>query len=503
MPLNPVELVGGLAIGEGVGGAIADVVIPQLQDLKNTQWSKHTLVPLPGELGARLIAESVPFSNFNPGQDATFAGINGDRFQAMIELARRYPGLPEALMMWRRGFANYGNVSGWLHRAGLSDEIVQQMIGPGPDPARLFYDRLDPAQIALGIVRSLLADPGLMPVQLDTAGGVVPRYPQSSIDPLQEAIDSGIDRERLRVLVGEIGLPMSTQQAASAFFRGIIERPDYNRSILEGDVRPEWADAILAQARQILTAGEYAELQLRGYYDRAQRLLNTAKHGMSVADSDLLYNVLGRSVNVHAVTTGLARGGTYPSTYADVPQPYRAAIQRSNIREEWVGLAYANRYTYPSAFVLRALAQAGDLGDEAAVEQILLEIGWKPDLAKQVAARWVPAGASADPHVAKAQTQLWNTIHRSYLNGESDQAKVETNLNAAGVALDAIPQIVAIWNVERDFIRKQLTPKQLRDAVAGQVLNLTTGAAWTLDEAIAELIGRGYSLADASTFMAE
>jgi hypothetical protein len=517
MPLNPVEIVGGLAIGEGVGMAIADVVEPQLRNLKNTQSAKFQVVPLPGELAARLIAESRPLNGTNPGQDAGELGISGPRFQAMIELARVYPTVSEALTLSRRWDASAGGyvasvqqAHDWITYGGFSDSIAKQLM-------QLRDERLDPAVIATGVQRSIFAPPSWLPVP-DYAGAsdpanwplTVPSFRQTGIDADHEAYDSGIDDERLRVMTALVGLPLSLEQAASAHFRGIIGLNDFAKAVAEGNTRIEWGPAALEQARQILTANQYAELQLRGFLTQAERRRRTARHGMSQDDSDLLFDLLGRSINVHQIVTGEARGGTYkpsPATFADqsagIPPAFLASLERGNLRPEYYSLAYANRYTYPSFFAVRGLLQGGVLtADEG--YQVLLEMGWKPDLARKVADFYGVTGTTtADPHVAKAQTQLWNTIHRSYLNGESDQAKVETNLNAAGVALGAIPQIVAIWNVERDFVRKQLTPKQLRDAVAGQVLNLTTGAAWTLDEAIAELIGRGYSLADASTFMAE
>jgi hypothetical protein len=224
---------------------------------------------------------------------------------------------------------------------------------------------------------------------------------------------------------------------------------------------------------------------------------------MTDADSDLLYNVLGRSVAVHAVTTGLARGGAYPGSYANVPQPYRAAIQRSNIREEYSELAYANRYSYPSAFVVRSLLTDGAIS-QAEGEQIFLDVGWKPELAAKVATHYAPTGATiADPHVTKATNQLWTTAHRSYIAAEIDETTATTAIKRAGVAAGAVPEVLGLWAEERSLIRKQLTPTQIRKAVSGAVINPATGVAWTMRDALAALLARGYSQADAQTFMAE
>src|SRR5207248_3017235 len=141
--------------------------------------------------------------------------------------------------------------------------------------------RLAPAQIALGIVRSVIRDPGLLVVSLDTSGSNVPQYEPLNLDALEEAMASGIDRERLRGMVGEIGLPMPVVRAASAVFRGILTRGAYNQAVLEGDTRPEWGDAILEEARQIPSAIDGVQARLRGWTDDAGMYAQTARHGMS------------------------------------------------------------------------------------------------------------------------------------------------------------------------------------------------------------------------------
>jgi hypothetical protein len=256
-------------------------------------------------------------------------------------------------------------------------------------------------------------------------------------------------------------------------------------------------------SRAILTPGEYAESWLRGWRTQSEAEAGAATHGMTAEHLDLLYDLKGRPIPVHQITTGLARGGTYPSTYDDVPEPYRKSLQESDIRPEWSSLAYANRYLYPSAFVLRTLAQAGDLGDQAAVEQVLLEIGWKPSFATQVSTAWVGGTASGDKHVTKAETSLWSTTHKSYVAGEIDDATATTALAAAGVAAAAVPQILALWAEERSLIRKQLSPAQIKKAFTTSTTNPVTGQPWTQQEATDALLARGYDLNDATVLLTE
>ena len=66
------------------------------------------------------------------------------------------------------------------------------------------------------MVRSVIDDQGLLAVKLDTSGSNVAEYPQDPGDGVKEALMSGVDEDRLRVMVGEIGLPMAAIAAAQA-----------------------------------------------------------------------------------------------------------------------------------------------------------------------------------------------------------------------------------------------------------------------------------------------
>jgi SOS response regulatory protein OraA/RecX len=289
--------------------------------------------------------------------------------------------------------------------------------------------------------------------------------------------------------------------AANALFRGIIGPNDFLLAIAEGDLRTEWAESVREVARQILTAGEYSEAELRGYIDATTRRKKTAQHGMSTADSDLLHLIQGRPLAVHQVTTGLARGGKYGGLYTDVPEPYQDAIRESNIKEPWAGLAYANRYTYPSGFQIKAETKAHTLTQPQAYE-LLLEVGWSPHWADFFTKAWAgTAATSADPHVTKASNQLWATLHRSYMNGETDDATATQTLATLGVDTTMIPEVLSLWTTEKALTRRTLTAAQVKKAYSGAVINPDTGAAWTKDEALAALVALGYSMADATTFL--
>ena len=403
---NPLGSAPGIILGVGLGAAASTAIEPVVESARQTAWQNNQVRILSPDLYASLVAQGAIEITAAQGY-GTREGLTAAQFDGLVYLAQRAPTHAEAQDMRRRG-----RITDEQLRHTFAKEQIEHQYWDAL--AELVDDRLSAQAVALGIIRSMLKDPCFFPVQLDTSGGVVPAYPVSDIDPVAEAESSGFSKERLRVMVGSIGRPPGPGELARALFRGLIERPDFNRGILEGDTRPEWAQSFLDVNREILTAGEYAELQLRGFLTAAQRTAKTDQHGMSADDSDLLYNLLGRSIPEHQIVTGEARGGVFEGPIDTIPKAYLQSLQRGNLRPEYYNLAYANRYSYPSAFVLRSLATSGEI-TEAQAETLLLQIGWPPDLAKTVATNWAPAGQAAkiNPWVKAQQTRLVTAMHKA------------------------------------------------------------------------------------------
>ena len=434
----------GIIVGVGVGAAASAALEPAIEIPRQEAWKANPNRILDPSLMARLVAQGAV--ELQLGRDsARREGFDADKFDHLVYLAQSAASIAQALDMWRK-FDGFDDL--WTHalvKAGLDARYLP------------FFNRLRYAEvvglgdIGYGVVRGILPAPPWVPVAPPTSGDKVPRFPQVQLDPLDLAHKLGYDEDMLKLIVGRSGLSMAPNMAARAFFREIIGPNDYLLAIAEGDLRTEWAESVLEVSREILTAGQYVERQIRGFTDRAGRLKDTRKHGMSDEDSDKLYDVLGRAPGVHAITTGLARGGKFPGSYANVPEPYKSALQRSNIREEYAELEYHDRYSYPSAFVLRSLAQEGDLGDTAAVEQILLEIGWKPDLAAKVAAKWTTTMAKADPWVGKADTQLWTATHKAYKGNGITAQQAQQAFDLIGIDAAAQTEVLARWDLERQL----------------------------------------------------
>ena len=447
---------------------------------------------------AILLAAGVAQGQVDPKQAADWAtasGFNQATFDAMVNIANTGPALGSALELLRRGDWTQGQYQTALQRMGIEKQWWDGLTS-------LQHERLDLGAIATAVHRGIMDDAGLLVTPVPTGAGNVPRIPVSTLDTLKEFAAQGIDQERARVLVADTGLPLSLGEMLQLLNRGKVTDNDVKRSIAESNVRNEYMDVSLELARRLLTPHEYAEAELRGVLTPQEAENGAGLSGLDPADYATLFEILGRPISVKQVTTGLARGGTFGGTYSDVPAgPYRDAIRRSAVRPEYASLDYANRFSYPSGFQIKS--EAPDLG-EAQTEQLLLEVGWSPKWAKTFATKWAGASSgtgASDPHVAKAQTQLWNTVHTSFKNGEITEAEATAALPHAGVDPASVVGVLAVWNVERSLPRKTLTAAQIKKAYGEASKNETTGQPWTRDEALASLIALGYSAANAGSYL--
>jgi hypothetical protein len=472
--------------GAAVSRAGSDAVGPVLEPVRQRAWQRNRNRVLDPASVAELRAQGLITSDDAQAHVAR-SGLSDNLLAALVALAQEPPGMADARSLFRR--KKIGRPA--LHRIYAKAQVSPEW---WTELDALLDVLLTPGELAAAIHRGLVPDPGLLKGGQPEPPFKVEAYPEYPIPTLEEAEASGLDRDRLGVLVGLQGLPMGVIEAAQAFYRGIITHGDYVRAFNTSNSRNEWAPAVLEYARQIPTARDFFENALRGYHTLEWAQNEAKRHGMSDADALVIYQNQGRPMNVRQITQALARGGKFNPEPGELTDPYDAAIVEGNLKPAYYDLAKANRYTLPSVFTMRSLAQAGTWS-EAKTALRLKEAGWIPSDADEAAAEWAKGGGgtATDPHVTKAETHLWSTIHASYKASEIDDADATAALPHAGVATAAIPAVLATWAVERDLRRKQLTPAQIAKGYKKSAINPATGAAWTVDDALAALIERGYS----------
>jgi hypothetical protein len=89
------------------------------------------------------------------------------------------------------------------------------------------------------------------------------------------------------------------------------------------------------------------------------------------------------------------------------------------------------------------------------------------------------------------------------MNGDVDDALAREDLRRLGLDETAQQLVLQLWKWEQELVRQRLTATQVKRAWLKAVTNPLTGAPWTFEDALGELISRGWSNQDARTFLAE
>ncbi len=482
-------LLGGIAgfvdkylLGYALGTASGPALSPYVQDLANLGWRANQVLPLDAELAAALVAEEIWTDSQGEGE-ASNTGVEKYKLDSLVELQHRYPATAELLALLRRKFIDPGDVDFALTRGRLRPHYRAALL-------KLRDAILSPEVLAIAIVRGLIADPGILPVSPPTGTGRVPAFPVFDVPAIEEAAGSGYDRDRLAVLAGLAGRPMSPEAAAEAYYKGILDLVDYQRAVSESDVRNEWRDVILDNQRFRLSPTDYAGLWLRGWLTQKEAEDGGALYGASTETMLRLYQNRGRPATPRQVRIGYARGARHVGS-TDVSDAIQTAVKQSDIRAEWGAIEEAASYSLPSPFVLRQLTSSGAITQDDA-HTYLVQLGWPDALAVKAADAWAttaPAQATR-PWLARARTSLFNRARTEFVGRQLTEAEALGAMSAAGIAAAEASLVVDLWTVERETVRTELTQAQIVKAYKKGL--------YLQAEALAELVERGLTERDAS-----
>jgi hypothetical protein len=338
----------------------------------------------------------------------------------MIKAERTAPDFATLIRSLRRGDVSPTLFTHGLRKARLETDWDVAL-------TKLRNEPLAPAELAAGIHRNIIPDPGYLVGQQPGGDRKVEAFPPVPIDANLEAQWAGLDHDHLRALVGLQGLPMGPHEAAQAQFRGIITFDDYLAAIAQSNTRNEWFQAIYDQSRQIPTTHEFVENYLRGYSQQSAMIAGAARHGMSADDVNVIFQNAGRPLNIHQITTGLARGGHYQPIPGELPDPYEAASHESNLKPSYYDLNIANKYVMPSVLAIRQLATSGAWNFDTTHERLLWS-GWYPPDAEAVARFWTTQTGSS------AKTVTVSDALTLYEGGRATEAATRAELHALGYA---------------------------------------------------------------------
>ena len=457
----------GFAAGIAVGPALGPVV----QEVVNRAWEAHPDKRIDAGTSAAIVAEDVELRDWGANEAAAH-GFNGDRFDAMLGEALNAPGLGPLFELWRRDLISDGDFAHGLRKAKLEGRWDGPLEG--------------------------LRDVLLSPSELANA------RQQGFVDDARqhaEAGKQGVTPDRADIQFELSGLPLGVETMQQALNRGLVTRAEFDQAIREGHTKTKYTELAAALREPVLSASEYATLHLKGWITEDEMNAGGKLRGFTPEQMHLLYLERGRPASPSQMATAAARGINGPDGKPVDRAQFLKAIAQSDIRPEYGPTLWDARFLYPSLFQLSRLVTAGAITADVAADWATKD-RYPPEVVDVLRAFWRGGTtASTDAHVGKAQTQLWTTLHRSYIAGESTKTAARPVLASLGMNTAAQDAVLALWDTERGLVRKQLTPAQIKKAYTKGIKNQATGATWTRDDALAALIERGYATTEANEFL--
>lgn len=508
----------GLVAGGAVAGAAAASVEPTLEGLRQDAWKANQVRTLDAATIGALLAQRLIDGGAADEQLAR-EGLGGDKAAYLHKLNETAPDISLVLELVRRKYVGKAEFDTAFNKSGLREEYR--------DPLwNLRHNPLTPADLANAVQQGFVPGAGLLPGLVGGESGISIPVDEVNIDTLAEFEDAGIDNNHAKVLAELVGLPPGPIELLQMLNRGIITDESYYVGIREGHTKTKWANALKALRHAILTPIEAANLHLRQWISKQEMYDIGAQSGMSQANMDLLYDMQGRPPGPSQLQTAYNRGLIDRARFDK-------GIAESDVRTEWTDVEFGLRARYPTPFALRQLVSSGAL-TAADGEEILKLEGYPPDLARKMATAWAAGKTAKQKELAQGtietlyearyidgnQATLLLTklgydaaeitlilelgdarrvkrfldaaigrIHTKYVSHILPRQTALLELQALNLSAQAVADIMAEWDLERDVNKPVLTPAQV---VAAHHYNVIQR-----DTALTMLVQRGYSQTDA------
>lgn len=479
------------------GLAIGPLLGPPVQALKNATWS--TYPDMPPDAG--MLAEGVAQGQVDPKQAATWAaehGFSQKAFDALVNIANTGPGAGYAFDLWRRTIIDKGGFERALLRLGIEQEWIDALVK--------IHDTLLSSQELANLQQQGFIDA----TRANQEGGL-----------------QGVTSERQQLRFEASGLPPGIAEGLEMLRRGIEDDAGFTDIVREGHTKTKYVPQLLQLRYRVLSHLQYVEARVRGWTDNAGMYAGGKLTGYQPEDLDLLHRIHGRPISWHQVWIGLQRGGKRidavadnPPEFAEIDPDFLAALRQSDIQQQWYLLAWKQRYSYPSAFVLKQLATSGDI-DGPTLRETLKFIGWEPTFIDKIVTAWTGTtttatqkkqtlshltdeylsgaltaaqltnlltttlGYSADQaaheialaefNSAKAErTRATRALEKRFVGASLSTANARAGLAQLGLPAAAIDQKLNAWTIERADALTTLTVGQIEKAIKAGVLDAAT-----------------------------
>lgn len=517
------------AAGTAAGTATAAALAPALQEEVNLAWSTFPNRPV----GAGPLAAGVAQGQVDPKAakaEARLSGYSGAAFDTMVAIANVGPPLGAALDAFRRGTLDPTEYQAALKRAGIEPEWFHALLG-------LRDARLSPETVANAVQQGHVPNDGILPPIVTEGPPFDIPLTTIDIDATDEAAAHGVDESRLKVLANLAGLPPAAGELREMLNRGYITPEAAVAGIREGHTKTKWTGPTLALRAAVLSATEAASARLRTWISKEEADAIGAMHGYTPEQMELLFLNRGRPASPTQMWRGWARKATGPRGVPVSYEDHAKAIAISDIRPEYAEMLWEIRYNYPPLFQLNRLVDAGAITPEVAAQWAEYNLE-APEVVAALLAYWKKGGTSGGKEATAAnlraeyeglyidratltagltdlgysahdadvladlgdaarvktyRDRVVTAIYKAFLAHKLTDAQARVALADDGIDAAAIGHLLDLWQREAGLTRHELTEAQIVAAYRRAVLSF--------DQALAELVERGRSDADARTLL--
>jgi hypothetical protein len=461
--------VGGAAVGFGVGHGVSPAIRPVIQDLANEAWQAHAVRPLDAGLAAQLVAEGF-WTREQGAEEATMQGYNAERFGALVFEAGRGPTLEQALEGARRELLTTGELTEALEQAGVRPEwraFVRQLA------ARV----ISAEQAAVMVVRGVLTP---------AEGAEIGRR-------------NGYDGLAFSQLVAVTGNPPGPMELLDLWNRGEIGEDDVDRGLRQSNLKPEWfetykalryfvpsvADLVRMAVREVFTPAIRSEYGLDDDFPEAFAA-EGAKRGLSPEWARAYWAAHWELPSIEQGYRMLHRGEIDD---ADLD----TLLRTKDVMPYWRERLKSISHLVPGRVDLRRMFRAGTI-DRGGVLEGYKRLGYTAEdaeLLTSFAEDEARDAATRGSLVPAYRRRVVAAAAREYVARQLSESEARAAMTTIGIPEATQDQLVPLWTLERDLLRRELT--------VGEIVKAHKEEQLTEAEALAELIERGLSEADAET----
>lgn len=497
---HQLKAIGGLLLGPAggtIGTFISNLLAPVLYAATRSMPQLHIDV----QTAANGVAERV-LSDADGADKAAGQGINNGQFEQLVEMARSYPTVADALDMLRRGLISPQQFVLCLDRSAIPSQFfgAWQALKEVPLP---------PDLAALAVLRGIITE----------------------AEGQKIAAHSGVTAADFNIMIADTGEPPGLQEMLEGYRRGFINRATLEKGIRQSRVRNEWIPLVEALRFTPMSVADAVNAVVQNHMAQPAAAKIAEENGLTPGAIDTLVLTAGEPLSRTEMEQLYNRGLV---TQADVDQ----ALRESRLKNKYTKDAFALHVRLLEPRFLASAVEFGAVSHADAVKralehgfsradaEILVNQGsarklqsYKNRVITAAEALYEASGLSEAAlhqtiksmgftdaesgfvvqaaNFRKRERQVASTVsavRTRFIAHHLTDAQASAILDKSGLLAGQRDSLIATWKTERSAVVRTLTEAQVIHAMKKKVI--------TPQEADDRLIRMGYSQGDAAILIA-